>query len=200
MDYTLEDFTKYKQYLNTIQKALDEYFEDQKEYICCKKGCSHCCEKGAYPYSDLEFKFLLLGFFRIPIKEQQEVIARIKALKEEYAKQENKENYMYRCPFLSEDKKCTVYDYRGLICRTFGLITEKENGQYILPFCHSLGLNYSKVYNPETKMIDYNVVKKMGYKNYPQARKTNMKTLMSENMFECEPLQFGEIKSLVEWL
>ena len=49
-------------------------------------------------------------------------------------------------------------------------------------------------------MIDYNVVKKMGYKNYPQARKTNMKTLMSENMFECEPLQFGEIKSLVEWL
>lgn len=200
MDYTVEDFAKYKQYLNTIQEVLDGYFEEQKEYICCKKGCALCCENGAYPYSELEFKYLLLGFFKIEPKEQQEVIKRIQELKKHFAELEEKKGFMYRCPFLSEDKTCTVYDYRGLICRTFGLITQHEDGKYTLPFCSSMGLNYSKVYNDENKKIDYDAVKNLGYKEWPKARKTNLKTLMSEKMFECEPLQFGEIKSMVEWL
>ena len=50
----------YKKYLNTIQSFLDKYFEDQKEYICCQKGCAHCCEKGAYPYSQIEFDYLMI--------------------------------------------------------------------------------------------------------------------------------------------
>lgn len=199
MDYTLEDFIKYKKYLNTVQEVLDGYFEEQKEYLCCQKGCGHCCEKGSYPYSELEFKFMLLGFYRLEMEEQQNIMKRMIALKEESSDIEDKKEFMYRCPFLRDDKTCSVYDYRGLICRTFGLITEKENGKYILPFCHSLGLNYSKVYDPEGKRIDYDAVKALGYKIYPKARKTNIKTLMSEKMFECEPIQFGEIKSMIEW-
>lgn len=200
MDYTIEDFTKFKQYLNTIDKVLNRYFEEQKEYICCKKGCAHCCETGQYPYSELEFKYLLLGFFRIPMQEQQEVIKKIKALKEEYEKTEDKSEFRYRCPFLSEEKVCTVYDYRGLICRTFGLLTITSQDKCVIPFCHSLGLNYSNVYDEENKRIDFDKVEKEGYKIFPNARKTNIKTLMSPDMFECEPLEFGEIKPLVEWL
>ena len=59
---------------------------EQKDYIFCKKGCGHCCKNGQYPYSEIEAKFLLLGFFRIPLKEQQEVIKRIKVLKEDFEK------------------------------------------------------------------------------------------------------------------
>ena len=183
-----------------IQQVLDGYFEHQKEYICCREGCSHCCEKGAYPYSDLEFNFLRLGFFKVEMKEQQEIIKRIKKLKEEYSKHDKKEEFMHRCPFLSEDKSCTVYDYRGLICRTFGLVTETEKGKFILPFCHSLGLNYSKVYDPEKKNFNLDAIKAGGYKNLPHPRKTNLKTLMSKEIFEGEPLDFGEMKPLIEWL
>lgn len=200
MDYSLEDFTKFKQYLNTIDQVLEGYFEDQKEYIFCQKGCGHCCKNGQYPYSDLEAKFLLLGFFRIPMKEQQEVIKRIKALKEEYKNIENKKEFSYRCPFLDENNLCTVYDYRGLICRTFGLLTIHPSGKCSIPFCHSLGLNYSNVYDEENKRIDYDKVEAEGFKIFPNARKTNIKTLMSPEMFVDEPIIFGEIKSLIEWL
>ena len=166
MGYSIEDFADYKAYLRTISKHLDFCFENQKEYICCKKGCAHCCESGQYPYSSLEFNYLLLGFFQIERNEQLKVIQRIKNLKEEFFKTDDKKNFSYRCPFLSEDKVCTVYDFRGIICRTFGLLTELNDGSYTLPFCSSLGLNYSKVYNENTKKINYDAVEKNEYKKY----------------------------------
>lgn len=197
------DFNKlelYKKYLNTIQSFLDKYFEDQKEYICCKKGCAHCCEKGAYPYSQLEFDYLILGFFKMDLKEQQKVIKRIQDLKEEYAQIEDKEKFMYRCPFLNEEKVCTIYNYRGLICRTFGLLKPDKNDEIIMPFCQSLGLNYSTVYNREEKKIDLELIKQNGYKNRPKAYDLSFKTLMSKDLFQNEVIDFGEIKSLIEWL
>lgn len=201
MDYTLEDFFVYKRYLNTIDEVLKGYFEDQKEYIFCKKGCSHCCEIGIYPYTDLEFKYLLLGFFRIPMKEQQKVIKRIQDLKKEYQECEDKKKFEHRCPFLDEDGVCTVYEYRGMICRTFGLITMLDDGGCVIPFCQELGLNYSNVYDPINKRIDMEKVKKLGFKNIPHPRKTSLKTIMSPEMFEGEsPIDFGERKALIEWL
>jgi hypothetical protein len=83
---TYEELDKFKRYIKTIQYYLDQYFEDQKEYICCHRGCSHCCEKGSYPYSKMEFEYLLIGFFKLDLKEQQGVIKRIQALKEDYSK------------------------------------------------------------------------------------------------------------------
>ena len=134
-----DELQLYKQYLNTIQVLLNDYFDNQKEYLCCKKGCAHCCETGAYPYSRLEFDYLMIGFFKMDLKEQQGVIKRIKDLKKEYETVENKEKFMYRCPFLNEEKSCTVYEYRGLICRTFGLLKPNKDGKINMPFCQSLG-------------------------------------------------------------
>lgn len=196
----LEELRQYKQYLNTIQSFLDKYFEDQKEYICCKKGCAYCCEKGTYPYSEKEFNYLMIGFFKMDLKEQQGVIKRIQALKKEYQNLENKENFMHRCPFLNEENICTVYDYRGLICRTFGLLKPNKDNEIIMPFCQSLGLNYSKVYNREKKILDDELVKKYGYKNTPKAYPLSFKTLMSKDLFKDVVIDFGEIKSLIEWL
>ena len=200
MEYSIEDFTKYKQYLNTIDGVINSYFDEQKEYIFCKKGCAHCCKTGQFPCSELEFRYLQLGFFKIPMKEQQEVIKRIKSLKAEYKSVDDKEEYKYSCPFLDENNSCTIYEYRPLICRTFGLLTITPKGNCVVPFCYSLGLNYSNVYDEESKTIDFEKVKKEGYQKPPYARKTNIGTLTSPEMFEDEPLNFGEIKSLIDWI
>ena len=37
MDYTIDDFSKYKQYLNTIDSVLKKYFEEQKNIFFAKK-------------------------------------------------------------------------------------------------------------------------------------------------------------------
>lgn len=200
MSYNTEDFIVYKQYLNTIDNILKKYFEEQKEYIFCKKGCGHCCETGQYPFSELEFQYMLLGFFKISKDEQTKVIYRIRSIKEEYQKCEDKNEYRHRCPFLDENKLCTIYEYRGLICRTFGLLTITPQDKCVIPFCHELGLNYSNVYNVENHSIDIEKIKEQGYKHLPNARKTNIKTLMSPEMFSGEPLNFGEIKPLADWL
>ena len=195
-----EELKLYKKYLNTIQFYLDKYFEDQKEYICCQKGCAYCCQKGMYPYSRLEFDYLMVGFFKIDLKEQQAVIKRIQALKKEYEAFENKDKFMHRCPFLSDENICTVYNYRGLICRTFGLLKPNADEEIIMPFCQSLGLNYSKVYNREKKMLDVELVQKHGYKRTPKAYDLSFKTLMNKDLFQDAKIEFGDIKSLIEWL
>lgn len=200
VDYSIEDFAQYKQYLNGLSDALNSYFENQKEYIACQKGCSLCCERGQYPFYDIEFHYLLLGFFKLSMEEQQEILIRIKNLKKEYEEVEDKENFSHRCPFLSENKDCMLYEYRGLICRTFGLFIEHESKKYSIPFCHSLGLNYSEVYNPVTKKMDYEKAEKKGYKNIPRAFRVNLKYLASEEMLQGNYLNFGEIKRLVDWL
>ena len=195
-----DELRLYKQYLNTIQSILDGFFEDQKEYICCQKGCSHCCEKGAYPYSRLEFDYLTLGFMKLEHFEQQEILKRIADLKIEYKKCENKTKFMYRCPFLNSEGCCSLYEFRGLICRTFGLLKPDKNDEIIMPFCQSLGLNYSKVYNREQRMLDEKLIEELNYKNKPKAYPLSFKNLMDENLFEDVKLNFGEIKSLIEWL
>ena len=199
-EFTPNDFIEYKKYLNSISVVLNKYFEDQKEYICCKKGCFHCCEYGAYPFSELEYKFMIIGFMTLDTNSKLEILHNIKLLKDQYHNLGNKENFYHTCPFLKRNKECSIYEYRGIICRTFGLITQLKDGTFTLPFCCDLDLNYSKVYNSKTKKIDYKKVQEYGYKVKPNAYRTSLGTIMSEEIFKEDPINFGEIKPLIEWL
>ena len=49
----------YKNYLNFLDRKLGEFFERQKPFIFCKRGCSYCCKKSEFPYSLLEMQYLL---------------------------------------------------------------------------------------------------------------------------------------------
>lgn len=200
MAVDFEKIDMYKKYLNTLQPILDSYFEEQKEYICCKSGCAHCCEKGAYPFSEVEFIYLMLGFLKLDSQVREPILERIRTLKLEYEKAEKPKDFMYRCPFLGEDKMCTIYEFRGLICRTFGLIQKQNDGKTVMAFCRELGLNYAKVFDFETQKIDYEKVKELGYKNIPQAYLIGLKNLMSKDFLGDNKLEFGEIKSLIDWL
>lgn len=197
MDF--ERLKYFKQYLNTINSVLKGYFEEQKEYICCKKGCAHCCEKGQYPFSEVEFDYIMLGFFKLSKEEQIKVLERVKKIKEDYEKAEDKKGFMYRCPFLNDEKECSIYDFRGIICRTFGLLTVGSNDKLKVPFCQTLGLNFSKVIDREHKKIDEELVKKYNYKVPPKAYCIDLKNMTDPTIFAGQSFEFGEIKKLIDW-
>lgn len=196
-----ETLAKYQYYIETITNEIHSLFEYQKEYICCKEGCSGCCEHGEYPFSELEFEYLKLGYLTLPYETRLEVEKNIKELVETYKKEKNNsEHFLHKCPFLVNGS-CCVYKYRGIICRTFGLITENSEGNLTVPFCSSEGLNYSKVYDEKNKkIISEEEIVALGYKVMPKPYNLSRNNLMNLSLVKKLELNFGESKTLIDWL
>jgi hypothetical protein len=172
---------RYEKFLKSFDERLENYFEQQCEFIKCREGCSTCCEVGEYPFSRLEAEYLMSGFINLPQITQQEIKKQIRNLKSNSQK-------MYKCPFLI-DKKCSLYKYRGIICRVHGLAWfDGEKVQ--LPYCVNKGLNYAKVFDRET-----------GEVFLPDVIKEPLRInsiLRSPEAEELE-LECGEIRPLKDW-
>lgn len=173
---------RYEKFLEEFDKTLNNYFDRHKQYICCKKGCSLCCEMGEYPFSRLEAEYLMKGFIELLPKTQKVIKQNIKILLE------NKIYANYKCPFLINGE-CSLYKHRGLVCRAHGL-AYFDSGIVKLPECANKGLNYSSVYDSKNKeLIIENPVKENlrinGIFNSPIAKKYKL---------EC-----GEIRPLIKW-
>ena len=95
--------------MSKLDAKLESYFKNQVEYVCCKKGCSACCEKGDYPISEIELKYLMTGYARL--ENEKKIIVQ----------QNIKKNIKGgACPFLISSE-CSIYPYRPIICRVHGL-------------------------------------------------------------------------------
>lgn len=125
---------KIRAFFEKLDSLLEGYFQAHKAYICCKAGCSSCCEKGDYPVSELELKYLMQGFIELDSEKKLIVQKNIKTMQRGEA-----------CPFLIENL-CSVYDYRPVICRVHGLAYICGNDTVKLPYCANEGKNYSSVY------------------------------------------------------
>ena len=126
--------TEIEKILKALDRRLEEYFNGHKEYLCCKIGCSSCCEKGDYPLSNLELEYLMQGFMGLDNDTKCKV----------------QENFMHlipggKCPFLI-DKKCSVYPYRPIVCRVHGLAYLLKDGRVKVPYCVNEGKNYADKY------------------------------------------------------
>ena len=200
-NYTLEIYEKF---IRVITKRLDEHFEDQKEYLCCKEGCALCCQSGEYPCTSAELEYLSIGFSYLPSDIQNIIFSNIDKIKKEKTDFTG-EKFLYTCPFLI-DNKCSVYSHRMLVCRTFGLIYFNENAEVSktnplkVPFCFEKGLNYSKVYDKEKNNLSIAKCKELGYKNEPIAYNLNFKQLRERVGKDMLNIDFGEEKSLIDWL
>ena len=111
---------------------------------------------------------------------------------------------MHKCPFLI-NHRCSVYPYRMIICRTFGLSYydkdeyEKRNVLKV-PFCIEQGLNYSEVYDQGNKTFSTELFKKTGYKKEPLTYNLGVEFLVKKFGQEIMDLDFGEFKRLIDWL
>lgn len=191
----MDKLENYEKYLEFIERKLSKFFEKEKDFIYCKEGCSLCCETGNYPFSQLEFDYLIKGSFTLPQKTIELIDKKIVQLKKE--KETSKDElFLHECPFLI-DKKCSVYKYRALICRTFGLIYYDDTSKLKLPSCVEYNLNYSSVYDEKRKKISQKMLDKLGLKE-PMAYNISLKQL-KENSYTKENLDFGETKPLLDW-
>ena len=64
---------KFINYLNFLQNKLDLFFEQQEPYIACKKGCGLCCQNAEFPFSEMEFNYLIKGSLTLPVEIQNKI-------------------------------------------------------------------------------------------------------------------------------
>ena len=80
-DINNEQLERYQIYLKLIhERMLNKYFEEQSPYLCCKKGCAHCCQKGQYPMSEIEVKFILSKMASLEKSLQENILYNIQSV------------------------------------------------------------------------------------------------------------------------
>lgn len=170
---------RYEKFLEDFDRELAQLMQSQQLYLKCKKGCAECCQNGNYPFSRLEMEYLMSGFLTLPENIKQQIRSNISEIKDK-----NK----YTCPFLINNL-CSLYDYRGIVCRTHGL-AYLYNGIIKLPECANNGKNYSDIFDKETKEI---IVK--------NPIKTSLRTddILKSPLAEKYQLEAGEIRKLIDW-
>lgn len=173
---------KYVQFLKEFDKKIEKYFAEQSEYISCKEGCSGCCEIGDYPFTQLEMMYLMEGYKTLVQNLKIEIRNKLLNIK----KNRVSKHLYYTCPFLI-NKRCSVYKYRGLTCRTFGLAYLKSDKTVFVPQCVNDGLCYSKVSKDGYLMVE------------PIKDKLGLLDIAQSDLAKKYKLDFGMSRSLIDW-
>lgn len=195
-DFSLKK--RYEIFLYTLNKELQKMFDNQAEFIKCKEGCSYCCEKGEYPFSELEFNYLIEGYKQLDSNTKKIIKENIKQINKEKSKNTDK-IFMHKCPFLI-DKRCSVYNNRGIICRTFGLLCEHNDGRLTIPFCHEYGLNYAQLYDKELgQLIDERDGIKLS-KTEPAAYRIERDNIMNLSIAKNLNIVWGDSKTMIDFI
>lgn len=175
-------FKKYEKFLKELDKRIDGYFKSQSDYVVCKEGCSGCCEIGDYPFTQLEMMYLMHGFKTLPKDKQIEIRNNLMQVKRNRVSI----HLFYKCPFLTNNR-CSVYKYRGITCRTFGLAYLKGDGTVRLPECVNDGLCYSKVTKDGILSVE------------PVKEDLSLLKIANGDLAKKYNLDFGPSRSLIDW-
>ena len=180
---------RYRKFLEIVDTRLNSIFKKQAPFIKCKEGCAYCCKEGEFPLSELEYINLMLFYTTLSSEKKGIINYQIQNLLNQ------KRQKLYTCPFLV-DNSCSVYEARPLICRTFGLISYKDDGKPKMPFCIDFGLNYANVCDEEKNLL----VRFADDGTEPLAYNIDRRTLRGKDNEEMFDIYFGEDKALAEWL
>ena len=186
-------------YLKFLENKLTKFFDKQKPYIRCQKGCGLCCQNAQFPYSKLEIDYLMTGAWQLDLETKKLVAQNINRVIQEKNNFKGKpDEFKYDCPFLINNV-CSVYNYRGIICRTFGLMYVGSDEKVKIPFCCFKGYNYANVIQDGSGVISSEKVKALGDVEEPVAFNISYKFLTGEDFEQGFNIKFGEKKPLIDW-
>lgn len=172
----------YEKFLKEFDQKIDKYFKEQSEHICCKEGCSGCCEIGDYPFTQLEMMYLMQGFKTLNPIVQSQIRNNLNMIKHNRVST----HLFYRCPFLINNK-CSAYKHRGLTCRTFGLAYLNSDNIVRLPECVNENLCYSKVCKDGNLTVE------------PIKEDLSLLKITDSDLAKKYNLDFGPSRSLIDW-
>ena len=187
----------YLTYLKFLNDRLEKFFEKQKPYICCQKGCGMCCRNAQFPYSQMELSYLLHGLWALDLDTKKLISANIKKLQQDRLNFK-RERFLYDCPFLINNV-CSVYEYRGIVCRTFGLLYTGIDGRIKVPFCSFKGYNYANVLTDDGSQISSEKFEKLGIPEEPVAFNISYEFLTNPDFERGFNFSFGEKRPVIEW-
>ena len=188
----------YVVYLKSLDEKLTKFFDMQRPYIACRKGCAMCCKNAEFPYSEIEIDLLMQGAMQLDDDTRAVIVSNIKKIEQDKKNAKKGETFLYDCPFLINDA-CTVYNYRGIVCRSFGLLSYDENGKIKVPFCCFKGYNYANVIDDSGEKISSEKYKATGIEEEPVAFNISYDFLTNPDFERGYNFSFGEKKPLIEW-
>jgi len=136
----------------------------------CRKGCSLCCQKLAYPLiiTETEWSYLSKGMAQLPPEVQQEVHQKIESL----GTWDKTQQKHVVCPLLDQETgACRTYEYRPAACRMYGFYVSRHNNQW----CEEIEVLYTSHQLDGVILGNFTATKEQLKRN------------------------FGEEKSIVEW-
>lgn len=131
-------FSKYEKLVKEADFAFQDISRNYKDNIICKVQCSDCCHSvfGLFP---IETAYISYNFSKLPRNIRKEILERAleaenklsaleESMKKEYGKDEQAmldalSRQRIRCPLLNDENKCSMYEYRPITCRVYGMPT-----------------------------------------------------------------------------
>src|SRR5437867_1675494 len=135
----------YKAILNRADAFFRSVMQSQPQNLQCGRGCSLCCY-GLFEIGAADIPLLAEGLSQLhPMRRRKivrraaEIVAQSRHPNLREATPLEKDEFFSRtasvaCPNLNASGECMVYEYRPLICRTFGLPL-RQGDRYLGDVC-----------------------------------------------------------------
>ena len=131
--------------IRKVHKEVNDWIEkipeETKTRIPCKPGCDYCCRQFTM-VSVPEAMYIILGFERLDharavkwAKDNNEKLNQQLTCVKDYSPSKVEEfrakwfDKQMPCIFLNEDKKCSVYQLRPIVCRSYYVLDTNETCQ-----------------------------------------------------------------------
>jgi Fe-S-cluster containining protein len=145
----------YREILDKADAHFHEVARKQPQHLECN-GCSLCCY-GLFEIGAADIPVLAEGLSQLHparrksiIRRAVEIVASSQHPNLRETEMSEKDAFFHRtastrCPNLSDEGRCLVYEYRPLVCRTFG-VPLREGDQYLGDVCD---LNFTSATDDE---------------------------------------------------
>lgn len=150
-----------------ILEHADEHFgavaRTQPGNLMCRLGCTMCCH-GLFEIGAADVSVIAEGLDSLSVVDRDALVSRAEAIIEETShpdlrdcSAEEKDQFFSRsenipCPALGPNGACSIYEWRPIVCRTFGLPL-REGDRYIGDVCE-LNFNDASQEQRETAAWD----------------------------------------------